>query len=197
MASDPPKNTDPATEKDKRSSSMGSAAEFEHTDYKERGESSDQNDNVNNLRDRERLEASSKLANPLAGLSMERLASLGEDYARKAGLTSEEDIRAFRLGAMIAGNDNRHDGIAELTDAEREVIDRETTHKWSNPKMLYWVIISKCLCRLSLSLQARIHPNVETNSLLALRGGTRNGRDRSQWRSVLLQGTVRHRRLEQ
>jgi hypothetical protein len=69
---------------------------------------------------------------------------MGEDYARLAGLTSEEDLRAFRLGAMIAGDHNRYDAIPELTDREREVLERETTHKWSNPSMLYWVIVSKC-----------------------------------------------------
>jgi hypothetical protein len=69
---------------------------------------------------------------------------MGEGYARFAGLTSEEDLRAFRLGAMIAGDHNRYDAIPELTDREREVLERETTHKWSNPSMLYWVIVSKC-----------------------------------------------------
>lgn len=92
---------------------------------------------------RQRLEASHKLAHPLAGISQERLGVMGEEYARDSGMTSDEDIRAFRLGAMIAGNENRYDTIAELTEREREVLDREETHKWSNPSMLYWVIVSK------------------------------------------------------
>ncbi|KAL2185466.1 hypothetical protein L209DRAFT_766214 [Thermothelomyces heterothallicus CBS 203.75] len=87
----------------------------------------------------ERLEVSKKLANPLAGLTAEQLAAMGEDYARLAGLTSEEDMRAFRLGAIIAGDHAPYDQIPELTAREREVLQRETTHKWSNPSMLYWV----------------------------------------------------------
>lgn len=91
----------------------------------------------------DRLGASRKMANPLAGLSPQRLAAMGEDYARLAGLTSEEDMRAFRLGAMIAGDHAGYSSIPELTDREREVLERETTHKWSNPAMLYWVIASE------------------------------------------------------
>lgn len=93
---------------------------------------------------KQRLGLSQKLENPLAGLTPERLAAMGEDYARLAGLTSDEDMRAFRLGAMIAGDQNRYDTIRELTVREREVLERETTHKWSNPSMLYWVIVSRC-----------------------------------------------------
>ena len=68
---------------------------------------------------------------------------MGEDYAKLAGLTSEEDMRAFRLGAMVAGDHTQYDTMSELTDREREVLEREVTHKWSNPSMLYWVIVSK------------------------------------------------------
>jgi len=89
------------------------------------------------------LEASKKLANPLSGLSRQKLGAMGEAYARLAGLTSEEDLRAFRLGAMISGDNTEYDAILDLTDREREILLRETTHKWSQPRMLYWVIISK------------------------------------------------------
>lgn len=78
----------------------------------------------------------------MAGLSPQRLEAMGEEYAQMAGLTSEEDIRAFRLGARIAGDENNYDLIPELTEREKEVLVRETTHKWSNPPMLYWVVVS-------------------------------------------------------
>lgn len=71
---------------------------------------------------------------------------MGEEYARNAGLTSDEDIRAFRLGAMIAGNQIDYHSISDLTEREREVLEREETHKWSNPSMLYWVIVICSLC---------------------------------------------------
>lgn len=56
---------------------------------------------------RKRLEASARLENPLAGFSPQQLAQRGEDFCKQHGLTDEEDLRAFRLGAMIAGNMNK------------------------------------------------------------------------------------------
>lgn len=55
---------------------------------------------------RKRLEASAKLEHPLAGFSPDELAQRGEDFCKQHGITDEEDVRAFRLGAMIAGNMN-------------------------------------------------------------------------------------------
>ncbi|KAI1816382.1 sugar transporter-domain-containing protein [Poronia punctata] len=95
---------------------------------------------------RKRLEASAKLENPLAGLSPTELAERGEAFCRQHGITDEEDVRAFRLGAQIAGDMNKYDTVEGLTDSEREVLDREETHKWSNPPMLYAVIVICSLC---------------------------------------------------
>ncbi|KAI0472455.1 sugar transporter-domain-containing protein [Xylaria cf. heliscus] len=95
---------------------------------------------------RKRLEASAKLDNPLAGFTPEQLAQRGEDFCKQHGFTEEDDVRAFRLGAMIAGNMNKYDTIDDLTPREREVLDREITHKWSNPTMLYAVITICSLC---------------------------------------------------
>lgn len=91
--------------------------------------------------DRKRHEASAKLENPLAGLSPADLARRGEEFCARHGFTEEEDVRAFRLGAMIAGNMNKFDTVDGLTDREKDVLDREITHKWSNPNMLYAVIV--------------------------------------------------------
>jgi hypothetical protein len=121
---------------DSRSSSTH--AEFEHEDAPKLNP----RDGGLDAKAKERLEASRKLANPLAGLSHEQLSSMGEKYARMAGLDSEEDLRAFRLGAIVAGDENRYDTIEGLTSGEREILDREITHKWSsmppylNPYML-------------------------------------------------------------
>ncbi|KAJ8126421.1 hypothetical protein O1611_g7218 [Lasiodiplodia mahajangana] len=95
---------------------------------------------------KKRLQASAMLDNPLAGLSPDELAQRGEDFCKQHGLTDEEDLRAFRLGAMIAGNMNKFDTIDGLTGREKEVLDREITHKWKNPSMLYAVITICSLC---------------------------------------------------
>jgi hypothetical protein len=117
---------------------------------------------------RRRLEASRRLANPLAGLGHERLAAMGEEYARKAGLTGDEDLRAFRLGAIVAGDENRYDTVAGLTEAERVALDREVTHKWSNPRMLYYVIVGWCFSLLGGFYGFAAN---QMASLLSLRGG--------------------------
>ncbi|KAI4600293.1 hypothetical protein KJ359_000647 [Pestalotiopsis sp. 9143b] len=104
-------------------------------------------DNPNlDAEEKKRLEASAKLENPLAGLSQAELAQRGEEFSRKHGFAEEEDIRAFRLGAMIAGNMNKYDTVDGLTEREKDVLDREITHKWSNPTMLYAVIVICSLC---------------------------------------------------
>ncbi|KAI1210457.1 uncharacterized protein F4807DRAFT_67183 [Annulohypoxylon truncatum] len=103
-------------------------------------------DNIVDEDVRRRLEASAKLENPLGGLTPEQLAQRGEDFCAKHGFTNKDDIRAFRLGAMIAGNMNKYDTVDGLTDNERLVLDRELTHKWSNPGMLYAVIVICSLC---------------------------------------------------
>lgn len=115
-----------------------SRAEIEHSSSKDKISNDDEY--------RRRLEASAKLENPLAGLTPEQLSHMGEEFCAKHGITEEEDIRAFRLGAMISGNMNQFTSIDELTDRERNVLDREITHKWSNPMMLYAVVVVCSLC---------------------------------------------------
>lgn len=129
--------------KNDRSSSSAEQMEIEHDDVPRTAALDGDKKQTTGGTTNERLEVSKKLANPLAGLSAEQLGAMGEDYARLAGLTSDEDMRAFRLGAIIAGDHTQYDQIPELTDREREVLERETTHKWSNPSMLYWVVASK------------------------------------------------------
>ncbi|ELQ37140.1 MFS hexose transporter [Pyricularia oryzae] len=99
--------------------------------------------------DIKRMEANAKLNNPLSGMGREKLMAMGEEFALKHGLNTDEDVRAFRLGAVIAGDDveGRVDGgLSELTDRERDVLQKEVTHKWANPGMLYWVVAICSLC---------------------------------------------------
>jgi hypothetical protein len=43
-----------------------------------------------------------KLANPLAGFTHAELVTKAEEYCRSHDIEEDEDIRAFRLGAIIA-----------------------------------------------------------------------------------------------
>ncbi|KAI3394298.1 hypothetical protein diail_2945 [Diaporthe ilicicola] len=94
---------------------------------------------------RQRHDASAKMENPLAGLGREQVMRLSEEFCAQHGFTDEEDIRVFRLGAAIAGNNFQWDTIDGLTDDEKEALRMEVDHKWrANPKMLYGVIVALC-----------------------------------------------------
>ena len=97
--------------------------------------------------------SSTKAAHPLAGYTHEQLAHMGEKYAREhQGLTDETEIRAFRLGAIIAGDMDVDDDpqslrdkyarVEGLTEDERQTLVDEVEHKWRNPKMLYFLVTS-------------------------------------------------------
>jgi hypothetical protein len=164
MASDPIKSE---KDGDRRSSlSSPDVEQREHASrFSEGNEIHHGDDSSPAVGDKERLEASHKLANPLAGLTPERLGAMGEDYARRNGMNDEEDVRAFRLGAMIAGNMNKFDTVQGLSERELEVLRREETHKWSNPWMLYAVIAGTTLLD---SFVCQVLPDVGGHLLTAI-----------------------------
>ena len=82
-----------------------------------------------------------KLANPLAGISHDELEQMGSRYARDHQMGDEEDIRAFQKGACLAQDPQKFASIPGLTQQEIEVLDNEITNRWSQPKLLYVVII--------------------------------------------------------
>lgn len=105
--------------------------------------------------------SSSSAAHPLANYSRSQLGQLGEQYARsQQGLTEEDDIRAFRLGAIIAGDmdaDNdmktlkeKYAGVEGLTEEERAILVDEVEKKWRHPSMLYFLVTGMFLTFLSL-----------------------------------------------
>ncbi|KAH9908125.1 sugar transporter-domain-containing protein [Xylariomycetidae sp. FL2044] len=138
------------TEADGRKASNSDAISHDEIENRGSGSGGDADDAAAALgeEDRKRLEASAKLENPLAGLTPEQLGRRGEEFCARHGITDEDEIRAFRLGAVIAGHENRYDDaiVPGLTAAERDALDREVTHKWANPTMLYAVIVICSLC---------------------------------------------------
>jgi hypothetical protein len=96
--------------------------------------------------DQLRANLNAKIANPLAGFSHNELSVKGEAYVRKFQIGDEEDIRAFRLGAILAQDPNRHAEVDGLTAEEGDVLTREITNKWSQPKLLYLVIVLCSTC---------------------------------------------------
>lgn len=87
-----------------------------------------------------------KLANPLAGISHDELEQMGSRYARDHQMGNEEDIRAFQKGACLAQDPQKFASIPGLSQQEIEVLENEITNRWSQPKLLYVVIILCSTC---------------------------------------------------
>ncbi|KAI1906475.1 hypothetical protein LOZ61_006660 [Ophidiomyces ophidiicola] len=100
--------------------------------------------------ERARRNLNAKLASPLAGLSHAALRSRGERYARKHQMGDEDDVRAFELGAVLAQDPERFESVDGLTPDELDVLRLEFSNKWSQPKLLYLVIV---LCSVSAAVQ--------------------------------------------
>lgn len=74
----------------------------------------------------------------------------GGRYARHHQIGDEEDIRAFELGAVLAQAPEKYESVEGLTEKELEVLRKEFTNRWSQPRLMYLVIM---LCSLSAAVQ--------------------------------------------
>ena len=75
--------------------------------------------------------------NPLADVPDGQLMRDVESFCEKYDLMA--DIEEMKKGAMISKYPGRIQDADYLSDAEKEVIEREKTHKWDHPFMLYWL----------------------------------------------------------
>ena len=101
---------------------------------------------VANTVERERQRMNAMLANPLKDLSKARLREMGAQYVKKYNVGDEEDIRAFELGACLAQAPEAYDSLEGLTPEETEVLRKEFTNRWSQPKLMYLVIVLCSTC---------------------------------------------------
>lgn len=89
---------------------------------------------------------SAKLANPLAGKTYAELEDMGARYARQHQLGDDEDIRAFQKGACLAQDPLKFRDVAGLTGQELDVLQKEFASRWSQPRLLYLVIVLCSTC---------------------------------------------------
>ena len=75
--------------------------------------------------------------NPLAGVPRDELFEDVDRFCQNHGLMEYKEL--FRKGALISQNPAVAETLPELTEEEREALQRETTHKWSQPWMLYFM----------------------------------------------------------
>jgi hypothetical protein len=69
-------------------------------------------------------------------------------FCEEKGLT--QHVEVMKKGALLAQNPHDYDHISELTAEDKEAIDYEHAHKWSQPKSLYFTIF---LCALGAATQ--------------------------------------------
>lgn len=80
---------------------------------------------------------SAKLKNPLAGLTREELLADVDAFAKEKDL---EDITPLlKKGALVSQNPKDFEQVAELDEMEREWLRQEKSHRWNQPKMLYFM----------------------------------------------------------
>jgi hypothetical protein len=124
------------------SDSFGGNTEIENASIRRPSAKGPENVDADQLR----ANINAKIANPLAGYSHAELAQKGEEYARSNTVGNDEDIRAFRLGAILAQDPMRHAEVDGLTAEEKAVLEKEIDKKWSQPRLLYLVIVLCSTC---------------------------------------------------
>ncbi len=87
-----------------------------------------------------------QLSNPLEGFTHDELRQKGMQYARSHALIDPEDVRAFELGAILAQDPTQYAACPDLTESELAVLEKEFTSRWSQPGLLYLVIVLCSTC---------------------------------------------------
>jgi hypothetical protein len=97
--------------------------------------------------ERARRNLNAKLANPLDGYSFSELEGLGRDYAKTHAIGEAEDVRAFELGAVLAQAPEKYEIIRDYCSPEEmTILENEFVSRWSQPKLLYLVIVLCSTC---------------------------------------------------
>ena len=76
--------------------------------------------------------------NPLAGISREQLFADVDKFCNDNGLSEYNEV--FRKGALVAQNPAGAQDLDILNQADKHILEREHTHKWSHPKQLYYLV---------------------------------------------------------
>jgi len=80
--------------------------------------------------------------NPLDGLSKEQLFADVETFCRDSDLM--EYLEEFKKGALVAQSPYNTKSLSELNDEDRNILEREHTHRWNQPFMLWCMAFVCC-----------------------------------------------------
>ena len=76
--------------------------------------------------------------NPLAGIPRDQLFADVDKFCDENNLSAYNEV--FRKGALIAQNPSGAQDLDILNQADKHILEREHTHKWSHPKQLYYLV---------------------------------------------------------
>lgn len=83
-----------------------------------------------------------RLRNPLTGMSEEECIADVDQWCEDKGLSQHQAV--FRKGALLARVNQRSDGfeyVNALSEAEKEALRDEVKNRWSQPFMLYFLVV--------------------------------------------------------
>ncbi|KAJ6044239.1 uncharacterized protein N7446_002436 [Penicillium canescens] len=100
------------------------------------------------VEDRSRGHLNAVFENPLAGIPREQLFKDVAEFCHKYDLM--DHVETFKKGALISQDPEKATSLPELTDEERVALEREHTHKWSQPWQLYFLA---SMCSLAAAVQ--------------------------------------------
>ncbi len=134
------------------------------------------------------VDVNTKLENPLAKLVHKQLLADAADFARSHELG--EYTETIQKGALLAQDPAAFETLPMLTEEDRRMLRREYTHKWDQPKTLYYLVV---VCAIAAAVQG-----VRTLMLLVRRPCTHDclgldGRSGDQRGEPLLSRPVRDR----
>lgn len=98
--------------------------------------------------ERARRHLNARLANPLQGYTYNELQKMGRAYAHENALADPDDLRAFEIGACLAREPTylKHAARLGVTEEELVVLEKELTHRWAQPRLLYLVVVLCSIC---------------------------------------------------
>ncbi|KAL1742659.1 hypothetical protein HDZ31DRAFT_65768 [Schizophyllum fasciatum] len=100
------------------------------------------------IESQEDLDINVRLANPLRAFSRDQLV---ERATKFAGQCERPDLAdTFVKGAVVAAHPGLFEQEQLLNEEDKQWLRRETTHKWSQPKTLYYMVVC---CSLAAAVQ--------------------------------------------
>lgn len=133
---------DDDTSHDEKVHCKDSPPSFEHAETPKRRES------ILDVEGRSADHLNAVFENPLAGIPRDKLFEGVDAFCAQHGLDEYRDL--FRRGALVSQDPGSAQSLSELSAEEKEALEREHTHKWSQPWSLYFLAT---MCSLAAAVQ--------------------------------------------